>query len=120
MRRARPVRAPPRRPGGAGRDAAVEQAVGDVVERGLAAEQEELLEDEPDPPRPKRRQPPVGQAGDVVAGDPDRALGRPVEGAEEVQQRRLAGPRRPDDRDQLAFLDPEVDAWSASTGGLPG
>ena len=36
-------------------DAAVEQPVGDVVERGLAAEQEELLEHEADPPGPQRR-----------------------------------------------------------------
>ena len=62
VRRARPVRAPRaaarRRRGRA--IAAVEQPVGDVVERRLATEQEERLEDEPDPPGPERRQLAVG------------------------------------------------------------
>ena len=92
-----------------GRHAAIEQAVGDVVERGLATEQVELLEDEADPPCAQRGQPPVGHARHVVPGDPDGPLGRPVERAEEVQERRLARAGRADDRDELAALDPEVD-----------
>ena len=35
---------------------------------------------------------------------------RAVVHAEDVQQRRLAGARRPHDRDELAFLDVDVDA----------
>ena len=81
------------------RDAAVQQPVGDVVERGLAAEQVELLEHEPDPPRAERRTasrsrqapPRRTPAMRTVAGR------RPVERAEEVQQGRLARTRRPDD-----------------------
>ena len=87
------------------RTPAVEQPVGDVVERGLAAQQVEVLEHEPDPPRPERGQPPVGQAVDPLAGDRDLAARRPVERAEHVEQRRLAGPGRPDDREQLPGVD---------------
>ena len=42
-------------------DAGVEQAVGDVLERGRVLGEEELLEDEPDPGRAQRRQLAVGQ-----------------------------------------------------------
>ena len=37
-------------------------------------------------------------------------VGRLVEPAEELQQRRLAGPRRADDRDSIALRDFELDA----------
>ena len=67
--------------------AAVEQSVGNVVERGLAAEQEERLEDEPDPPRPERGQVAIRHGRDVMAGDPDRALRRAVQRAQDVEQR---------------------------------
>ena len=78
-------------------DPGVEQPVGDVVERALVLGEEELLEDEADPGRPQRDELPVATAGDVEAGDADRARGRPVEGAHQVEQRRLARARRPDD-----------------------
>ena len=41
--------------------------------------------------------------------EPDRARVGRVEQAEDVQQRALARPARPDDRDELAVLDLEVD-----------
>ena len=47
-------------PPGAARNPAVEQAVGNVFERGFALQQEELLEHEPDPPRAQARQLAVG------------------------------------------------------------
>ena len=40
----------------------------------------------------------------------DRALGRRVERADHVQQRRLAAPGGAEDDDELARLDPQVDA----------
>ena len=83
----------------------VEQAVGDVVEdRGVLGE-EELLEHEPDPRRPQRGQLAVGELGDVEVGDTDRAARRTVERADDLQQRRLARTRWPDDGDQLAGQD---------------
>ena len=58
------------------------------------------------------------QAGDLLAADPDRAGGGPVDAGQDPQQRRLAGPGRPDDRahppgrellvDALERLDPLV------------
>jgi hypothetical protein len=47
----------------------------------------ELLENESDPARPERRQLGIGQAGDVNAGDPDRAARWPVERAHHMQER---------------------------------
>src|SRR6202030_4462630 len=50
-------------------DACVEQAVGDVVERGVRLEQEELLEDEADAPRAQRRERALGCDRKVLARD---------------------------------------------------
>src|SRR5205814_9303864 len=52
----------------------------------------------------------VGRAGDVAAIDADEAGGRPVERAHDLQQRRLARARWPDDRHELALLDVQVHA----------
>src|SRR5439155_10072752 len=89
------------------RDAGVEEAVGDVVQGAYAAGQVELLEHEPDPAGAQGGQCPVGQRGDVVAVDVDRAGGRPVERTDDVQHGRLAGPGRADDGDQFAVVDVE-------------
>ena len=43
-------------------------------------------------------------------GDADHAAGGPLEGAHHVQQGALARPGRADDGDQLALVDPQVDA----------
>ena len=61
-----------------------------------------LVARSPDSSRSDRR-------GDVQAGDPHRPGRGPVQGAHQVQQRRLARPRRPDDGDQLALGDGEAD-----------
>ena len=90
--------------------AAVEQAVGDVVEHAEAVEQEELLEDEAQSPGPQARQLLVGHGRGVLAGDADHAAGGPLQGAHDVQQGALARPRRADDGDQLALVDPQADA----------
>ena len=98
------------RPALAERQAGVEQAVGDVVERRPAVEQEELLEHEPDRARPERRERAVGELGRRMPVDPDRPGRRPLERPEDVEERRLARAGRADDRDELALLDRERDA----------
>ncbi len=47
--------------------------------------------------------------GDVLAADADRARVRPVERADQVEQRALAAPRRAGQRDELAGVEPERD-----------
>jgi hypothetical protein len=88
----------------------VEQAVGHVVERRLAVEQEELLEHEADLPGPQRRELGVAERRGVVAGHQHLSGRRAVERADDVQQRRLARPRGADDGGQLAAVDGQVDA----------
>ena len=50
------------------------------------------------------------QGAQVLAGDGKRSARRPFQPREHHQQRRLAGPRRPDDADRLALADGQVDA----------
>ena len=90
--------------------APVEQAVGDVVEHAEAVEQEELLEDEAEAPGPQARQLLVGHGRGVLSGDADHAARGSLEGAHHVEQGALARPGRADDGDQLALVDPQVDA----------
>ena len=45
--------------------------------------------------------------GDVAALELDSALGRPVEAAEHVHERRLAGAVRPDETDDLTTMQVE-------------
>ena len=52
----------------------------------------------------------LAQRRDVLAAPPARAARRPLERAHDVQQRRLAGAGRADDRDQLARAHGERDA----------
>jgi hypothetical protein len=89
------------------REPRVHQAGGDVLERGHPVQQEELLEHEPDAPRPQAGQLAVAERADVVAGHLEPAARRPVERAHDVQERGLPGARRPDDRHQLALPYPE-------------
>ena len=49
------------------------------------------------------------EAAEALAVDVDLARGRPVEAADQVEQRRLAGAGRPDDRHHLAAIDAEGD-----------
>ena len=86
---------------------AVEQPVGDVVQHPHPRSEVELLEDEADRLGPQRRQPAVGQPGHVHPEQFDRAAAGPVQGAEQVQHRRLARAGRPDHGHALAVLDPQ-------------
>jgi hypothetical protein len=78
----------------------------------------ELLEHEPDPVRPQRRQCPVVKVVDVETVDAGDARGGPVERADDVQQRGLAGTTRSDDGDQLTRRDRERDAGAREHGRL--
>ena len=91
-------------------DAGVEQTGGDVLEGGEPFDEVELLEHEPDAPAAQSSQLGVAQSTDVVAVDAHPTGGRPVQRADDVDQRRLARPGRPDDGHQLAVADREVDA----------
>jgi hypothetical protein len=93
-----------------GRRAAVEQPLGDVLQRAHPVEQEELLEHEADRARAQAGELAVVEVGDVGAGHRDAAFRRAVERAHHVQQGRLAGPGRADDADQLAVVDPQAHA----------
>src|SRR5262249_15712221 len=83
-----------------GGDAGVEQPVGDVLpHRGMLGE-EELLEHEADLARPQQRQLTVAQPRGVDPTDPDNATAGPLERPDDVQERGLARPGRPDDHHQ--------------------
>jgi hypothetical protein len=90
-------------------NAAIEQPVGDVLERGLAVDQDVVLKDEPQPVGAECRQRSVTQARGERPGNPDAPAGGPQERAHDVQQRRLTRSRPADDRDQLAIGDGECD-----------
>ena len=110
--RARAVAPAPGHPG-------VEQPAGDVLQRGQALDEVELLEHEADPPPAERGEPSVAEAADVVAVDAHGPRGRSLQGADDVDQRRLPGPGRADDDDELAAANGEVDRRRAprSAGG---
>ena len=55
----------------------------------------------------------AGQPGEVLAVEDDRAVGRDLVADEELDQRRLAGARWPDEEDEVALGDHEVDVSSA-------
>ena len=77
-------------PGGAGHQGGEH----DVLRDAHPLEQVEELEDHADVLAPHLRQPGLGQRGDLLAGQPDRALVRPVQAGGDVQQGRLAAARR--------------------------
>jgi hypothetical protein len=95
----------------AARHALLGQAVGDVAEHGLPAEQRQLLEDDA-----ARR---VG-AADGRAVDRHLARRRLDEAREDVQERRLAAPRGADDRDELAAPGREVEPLDRGHARAPG
>ena len=90
--------------------AVVEQRQLDVVERRRARQQVEALEHEADLPVPDQRQLVLRHPRDVLAVEEVLAAGRPIEAAEDVHQRGLAGPRRAGDGHELARLDVHVGA----------
>jgi hypothetical protein len=65
--------------------------------------------------RPSSSSVPAGR----LAVDADRALGRDVHAADEVEQRRLAAARRAGDRHELARVDGQIHAAQRAHGQLP-
>jgi hypothetical protein len=99
------------------RGAAVEQPARHVVEHGEMVEQEELLEDEAEPPGPHLGQLRIGQPRRVRARDAHGAGGRPFERAEDAQEGRLAGAGRAGHGDRLSGLHDQVDAGERGDPG---
>jgi hypothetical protein len=89
-------------------DARVEQAVGHVVQRAHPTGQVELLEDEADRAGAQRGQRAVAEPGDVVRRDQHGSARRLVQRPDEVEQRRLSGPGRADDRDEFPGSHPQI------------
>ena len=79
-----------------------------VLHHAAMREQVEGLEDEADATAAQAGARAVAHSGDVCALEEVAALGLHVEAADDVEQRRLAGARGPDDRKPLASLDAEV------------
>jgi len=80
------------------------EAEGDVLEDAHVSEQRVMLKDEADVALAGMH------AGRVVAVKGDRAGVRRLEAGDDTEQRRLAGAGRPEQRQQLAGVDLEVDA----------
>ena len=96
--------------------ARIEQSIGDVVQRRLSSEEEELLKDEPDVTGPQRRELLVVEIVNVVTGDRDRARCCSVERADHMEERRLPRSRWADDGDQLPSSNIEIEAANCVHG----
>src|SRR4029079_12289564 len=59
----------------------------------------------------------VGELADRLALEDDLTCGRPVEPPEELEQRRLAGPGRAHQGNELALVDAQGDAAQRVDGG---
>src|SRR6185503_17664288 len=90
-------------------DPGVEQRELGVFQDRGAREEVEGLENEAELQVADLRELARGEGGDVFAVEPVFALGGRIEASEDVHQRRLAGARRSDDRDELAAIDLEID-----------
>src|SRR5581483_6150600 len=91
-----------------------------VLQRRQGRQQVEALEDEADLRMPQRRQLGVAHRAQIAAEDPRLALERPVQAAEKVEQRALAAPALPLDRDELAAAHAQVHAAQQLLGQEPG
>ena len=81
---------------------------GDVLVDVLVGQQPEVLEHAPDPAAQVRNLP-VGEAGEILAGDVNLAVGRPLLLEDQPQERQLARARGPDQEDELTLLDVDRD-----------
>src|SRR5258705_2858394 len=90
--------------------ARVEQRELDVLDRGRAREQVEPLEHEADLRVAHVREVARRERRHVVPVQEVASGGRPIEAAEQVHERRLAGARRAGERDELARRDIQRDA----------
>jgi hypothetical protein len=87
------------------RPAAQVQRKTDVFQAGERRQEVEELEDEPDLVPSDAGQVVVRELGQRPSLDAHGAAGGSIEPANQVEERRLARPRRPDDRDHFAGLD---------------
>ena len=81
-----------------------------VLPGGEHGDQVEGLEDEPDGVQAKVGEPAVRVGGHVLVVDLHQPLGGVVDAPDDVQERRLAASRRPDDGDEIPFPDGQVNA----------
>ena len=91
------------------RPAAQVQRQRHVLDARQARQQIEELKDEAELVPPHRRQPIVCEAVEALAVERDGARRRPVQPADEIQQRRFSRSRGPDDRDHLPLRNLERD-----------
>ena len=115
----RSARAPARALGLVRRHAGEQAGQRDVVADGERRQQVEELEDEPDLFAPHPRQFVVAERRQVALVERERAAGRAIHRAAQVQQRRLAASRRPHQRDEIAALDRNDTPASAVTRESP-
>jgi hypothetical protein len=87
-----------------------ERSERDVLERGHPVDQVEELEDDPDVAAPQSREVVLTRICEVRARHLDLAVVRHVEAGDDVEQGRLARPRRTHQRDELAHREPQVHA----------
>lgn len=80
----------------------------DVFEDGTLRQQVVHLEDEADFPVADGSEFGLGKRSEVSAVQGDAACGRAVERPDDIEQRTLTGPRRPDDGETLPLLHPQV------------
>src|SRR5688572_2043496 len=92
------------------RHAAYEQRHRDVLERRELGQQVMELIDEAERAIAQPASIRIAQRAHRFAGDAHLACRRLIEAANELQQRRLPGARRADDRDAIAFSDRQLDA----------
>ncbi len=85
-----------------------DQGYGDVLGRGQAREQVEVLEHETDGAEAEGRKAVSVQGPDILARDGDLAGVRPQDAREHAQQRGLAAPGRADDVQHLAVAGDEI------------
>ena len=103
-----------------GGDAAVQQAVGHVVECRHTFHEEELLEHEPEQVRAHGAQLAVAHLVGVHPREAYAAAGGAVEGADDVEQGRLARARGAHDADHLSGVDAQVHTGERMHGRLAG
>src|SRR5262245_20301324 len=90
----------------------------DVFDAGKRRQQVEELKDEADLVATDPRQLIVRQAAERFVVDADRSGGRPVEAADQVEERGLAGAGRPDDRDHFTAGNGEGDVLESGDVSL--
>ncbi len=80
-------------------------------------QQMEVLEDDANVAATPTGEPIVGELVDPYPVDDERTRRRPIDTCDQGAERRLAGSGGPDDGDELATVDVEVDAIDAELGG---